>query len=90
MQYKRLPGFSRCFDGAVMRFKRAFTITLSAIVSVVVFLSGFITALGEQEMPLQDVGVLFLTNAQWTAIQASNSLLMGVSLPQVYLPLLFR
>ncbi len=73
-----------------MRFKRAFTITLAAIVSIVVFLSGFITALGEQEIPLQDVGVLLLTNAQWAAIQASNSLLMGVSLPQVYLPLLFR
>jgi len=73
-----------------MRFKRAFTITLSAIVSVVVFLSGFITALGEHEIPLQDVGVLLLTNAQWAAIQASNSLLMGVSLPHVYLPLLFR
>jgi hypothetical protein len=90
MQYKRLPGPGWRFDGAVMRFKRTFTITLTAIVSILVFLSGYITALGGQELALPEVGLSLLANAQWTAIQASNSLLMGVSLPQVYLPLLFR
>jgi len=73
-----------------MRFKRLFTITITALVTILVFLSGYITALGGQELAPTEIKLSLLTNAQWTAIQASNSLLMSVSLPHVYLPLLYR
>lgn len=74
----------------MIRHKRPFIITLAAAVSILVFLSGYMTALSERAIPLQEHALTILANAQWAAIQASNSLLMGISSTQIYLPLLLH
>ncbi|MGD2155838.1 MAG: hypothetical protein PVG14_00665 [Anaerolineales bacterium] len=71
-------------------YKRYLTITLAAIASLLVFLGGFMTASGGRAIQLHEAGPSILTNAQWAAVQASNSLLMGGFSLQTYLPLVFR
>jgi len=90
MQHRRLPGTHWRFDDPMILYKRSLAITLAAVVSILVFLSGFMTASGSKVIQLHEAVPSILTNAQWAAIQASNSLLMGgFSLP-TYLPILFR
>ena len=74
----------------MIRFKRYFHIMLAVIVSCLVFLTGYITALGYSPLQLHEVGEAMLTNTEWVAIQASNSLLMGGFSFPIYLPLLFH
>ena len=70
------------------RIRRPFTIVLTAGVSLLVFLSGYITALGGQDQTLTEVGLMILSNAQTAAVQASNALLTSVYLVQIHLPLI--
>jgi hypothetical protein len=74
----------------MIRYKRSITITLTAIATTLIFLVGFITASGDLAKQLHEAGPSILTNAQWVAIQASNSLLMGGFLHPTYFPLVFR
>jgi hypothetical protein len=74
----------------MIRYRRSLAITLAVIASILVFLAGFMTASVGRAIQLHEVGPLILTNAQWAAVQASNSLLMGAYSLPTYLPLVFR
>jgi hypothetical protein len=69
------------------RYRRSLTLLLIAAALVLAYLAGAMTATGSLATSPRGLVPLALTSAQWTAVQASNTLLAGAPTYYIHLPL---